>query len=48
MICYMTGWRTNWMRLIDYTRAKIWVQATPDYACVFSLSQGSGAPDPTR
>jgi hypothetical protein len=25
-----------------------WVQATPDYACVFFLSQGSGAPDPTR
>ncbi len=25
-----------------------WVQATPDYACVFFLSQGSGAPDPDR
>jgi hypothetical protein len=28
--------------------ANIWVQATPDCACVFFLSQGSGAPDPTR
>jgi len=26
----------------------IWVQATPDCVCVFFLSQGSGAPDPTR
>jgi len=24
------------------------VQATPDYACVFFLSQGSGAPDAER
>jgi hypothetical protein len=25
-----------------------WVQATPDYACVFFVSQGSGGPDPGR
>jgi hypothetical protein len=24
------------------------VQATPDYACMFFLSQGSGAPDAVR
>jgi len=23
-----------------------WVQATPDYACVLSLNQRSGTPDP--
>jgi hypothetical protein len=28
--------------------ANIWVQATPDCACVLFLSQGSGAPDPGR
>jgi len=28
--------------------ANPWVQATPDCACVFFLSQGSGERDPTR
>ena len=32
----------------EEAKANIWVQATPGCACVFFLSQGSGAPDPAR